>query len=127
MNESAIMINDIEKLKEKAEKFAEEDRLDESFKLFKQVVKISPSDYDSWMSMANISFHTGDIPSAVKYYIETTLIDPESRESAMSLCYTLIEAGKSEESKEVMDAYLSQRKGLLIEVVKSLKSNMYAA
>ncbi len=108
-------------LTQKAEKLAEESKLDESYTIFLEIIKLDPNNYNAHISLGNINYHTGKKEAAVKNYIDTVNINPLDRDAVMNLSYTLLEVGNKELSQKIMDAYLAENSPKIKEILEAVK------
>ena len=102
----------------KAEKLAEDGKLDESYSLFLEIIKLDPVNYNAHISLGNINYHTGKKEEAVKNYMDIVKINPMDRDAVMNLTYTLIEVDKKELSQKIMDAYLAENGNKMVEILE---------
>ena len=110
----------VDQLTVKAEKLADESKLDESYLIFLEIIKLDPNNFNAHISLGNINYHTGKKEDAVKNYIDTVKITPLDRDAVMNLSYTLIEVGNKELSQKIMDAYLAENESKMKDVLNGI-------
>ncbi len=107
----------VKELTIKAEKLAEDGKLEESYSIFLEIIELDPKNYNAHISLGNINYHTGEKEAAVKNYINTAKINPMDRDAVMNLTYTLIEIDNRELSQKIMDAYLAENRDKMEEIL----------
>jgi Flp pilus assembly protein TadD len=83
--------------------YFENDRFEQAIKEYNKVLKLNPSDVDTYNDLGLAEFYTGRTNSAVDTLKKGTAVDPSFQRIWLSLGFVLASSGRNEEAREILN------------------------